>query len=97
MKPCPECGSTEIVSDLLVFADEALNGLNPPYVELIEPKPAKTPFIWSPKTAASGFRAAVCGECGYTRFYATNYAELSTARKQGYVSQQYALKDVLKV
>ncbi|MEW5940057.1 MAG: hypothetical protein AB1750_10370 [Chloroflexota bacterium] len=93
---CPECGSTEIVSELLVFSDEALLGQRPPYVELIEPEPAKRPFIWSPKTAASGFRAAVCGSCGYARFYATNHAELLQAHKQGYASQKYVMS-ILKV
>ena len=96
MKTCPECGSNEIVPNLIVFADEALSGLHPPYVQLIEPEPAKRPFVWSPKTAATGFRAAVCGECGYTRFYATNHAELLKAHKQGYASQQFVM-NILKV
>jgi len=91
MKACPECGSTEIVSDLIVFSDEAAIGLQPPYVLLKEPKPQKTPFIWSPKTAATGFRAAVCGSCGYTRFYARNYKEILEAHKKGYTSQQYGM------
>jgi predicted nucleic-acid-binding Zn-ribbon protein len=97
MTKCPECGSTEIVPELLVFADEALTGQHPPYVELVEPEPAKRPFIWVPKTVASGFRAEVCGECGYTRFRASNHPELLKAHKQGYASQKYALKDLLKV
>ncbi|MBV6394766.1 MAG: hypothetical protein HFACDABA_00334 [Anaerolineales bacterium] len=97
MKTCPECGSNEIISDLIVFADEALSGLHPPYVELVEHPPAKRPFIWVPKTAASGFRAEVCGECGHTQFRATNHAELLKALKQGYASQQFALKDILTV
>jgi hypothetical protein len=96
-KTCPECGSNEIIPDLLVFADEALTGLHPPYVKLVEPSPAKKPFIWIPKKAASGFRAEVCGECGHTRFRATNHAELAKAHKQGYVSEQFALKDVLSI
>lgn len=96
-KTCTECGSNEIIPDLLVFADEALTGQHPPYVRLIEPEPAKRPFIWMAKSVATGFRAAVCGDCGHTRFYATNHAELSKAHKQGYASQQYALKDILKV
>jgi len=97
MKKCPECGSTDIVADLLVFADEALTGQHPPYVELVEPAPVKRPFIWVPKTAASGFRAEVCGECGHTQFRATNHAELLKAHKQGYASQQYVMKDLLIV
>ena len=92
LKTCPECGSTEIVTDLLVFADEALGGGHPPYVSLIEPAPEKRPFIWSPKTVATGFRAAICGSCGYTRFYTRHYAEILEAHKKGYTSQPAAMK-----
>jgi predicted nucleic-acid-binding Zn-ribbon protein len=96
-KTCPECGSTDIVSELLVFADKMLSGDYPPSVKLIEPDPEKLPFIWSPKIAATGFRAAVCGACGYTRFYAANHAEILAAHQKGYTSQQYALKNILSV
>ena len=92
MKTCPECGSTDIIPDLLVFSDEALVGAHPPYVELIEPEPAKRPFIWSPKTVATGFRAAICGTCGYTRFYTKHAAEMLEAYKKGYTGQQVTTK-----
>jgi predicted nucleic-acid-binding Zn-ribbon protein len=95
MKQCPECGSTEIIPDLLVFADEAASGQHPPYVSLKEPKPAKVPFIWIPKTVSVGFRAAVCGACGYTHFYTKQHAALLDAYKKGYTSQQYALSTIL--
>ena len=95
MKPCPECGSNEIVSDLLVFADEALTGQHPPYVALVEPEPAKRPFIWSPKSVASGFRAAICGSCGFTRFYAREHRRVLDAHKQGYKSREFATPDLL--
>jgi predicted nucleic-acid-binding Zn-ribbon protein len=91
MKTCPECGSTEIISDLLVFADELVAGQLPLYVKMIEPGPEKKPFIWVPKGVASGFRAAVCGKCGFTHFYASNFAELVKAREQGYTSEQYGM------
>jgi len=97
MKTCPECGSDEIVPDLLVFADEALTGQHPPYVRLIEPEPAKRPFIWMPRSVETGFRAAVCGGCGYTRFYTKMHVDLLKAHKEGYTSQQYALKDFLSI
>ncbi len=97
MKTCPECGSTEIIPDLLVFADEARSGLHPPYVQLMEPRPEKTPFIWIPKSVATGFRAAICGSCGYTRFYTKEYAKILEAHKAGYTSQQFAMKDFLPV
>jgi predicted nucleic-acid-binding Zn-ribbon protein len=88
MKICPECGSADIIPDLFVFADEALSGQHAPYVELVEPEPAKKPFIWSPKTVATGFRAAVCGNCGYTHFYTTHHKELWEAHKKGYKTQE---------
>jgi len=89
---CPECGSADIVSDLLVFADESLSGGNPPYVKLIEPEPEKLPFIWSPKSVTTGFRATICGSCGYTRFYTKHFAEILEAHKKGYTSQKVILK-----
>lgn len=88
MTQCPECGSTEIISDLFVFADEAASGEHPPYVKLNEPEPAKRPFVWMPKSVAAGFRAAVCGECGHTQFYTKHFAQLLEAHKKGYTSEQ---------
>lgn len=95
MKQCPECGSNEIIPGLLVFADEATVGQNPPYVSLIEPEPAKRPFVWMPKSVSVGFRAAVCGGCGYTHFYTTQHNALLDAHKKGYKSQQYNLSILL--
>ena len=89
---CPECGSTDLIPDLLVFADEALSGGHPPYVQLMEPKPEKLPFIWSPKSVATGFRATICGSCGFTRFYTKHYAEMLEAHKKGYASQNVTMK-----
>lgn len=57
MKGCPECGSNEIVSESLVFSGDATTNERPPYVKLVEPAPAKVPFIWLPKSVAAGFRA----------------------------------------
>ncbi len=92
LKACPECGSTDIVPDLLIFADEALTGQHAPYVRLLEPEPVKRPLLWKPKSAATGFRAAICGACGYTRLYTKHHAEILEAHKKGYTSQQITLK-----
>src|SRR5258706_3324625 len=92
MKKCPECGSTEIVPDLIVFADESAIGQRPLYVSMIEPDPEKRPFIWSPKIVSTAFRAAICGACGHTQFYTKYHAEMLEAHKKGYTSQQYGLK-----
>ena len=90
-------GSFEGIPDLLVFADKAFGGQYPPYVQIKEPKPAKTPFIWIPKSVESGFRAAICGSCGHTRFYTKYHAELLEAHKKGSSSTQPVLKDILPV
>lgn len=86
---CPECGSSEIIPNLIVFTDESTSGQKPAYVKLLEPEPAKRPFVWMPREVTSGFRAAVCGSCGHTRFYAANRAELLEAHKKGYTGQSY--------
>jgi predicted nucleic-acid-binding Zn-ribbon protein len=90
MQNCPECGSGEIVDGLLVFADQALYGNHPVHVGMIEPDPEHRPFIWSPKEVVAGFRVAVCGACGYSRFYTTHHAELLEAQRSGYHTQEYA-------
>ena len=97
MSNCPECGSADIVSELLVFSDEALAGLHPPYVRLVEPRPEKVPFIWVPKSVSTGFRASICGNCGLTRFYTKQHAEILDAQRKGYRSQPFATSDILPV
>jgi len=91
MTQCPQCGSTEIVPDLIVFADEAAVGQRPVHVSLKEPEPAKRPFVWIPKEVSTGFRAAICGGCGYTQFYTKYHTEILDAYKKGYTSQTYSL------
>jgi predicted nucleic-acid-binding Zn-ribbon protein len=94
MKKCPECGSTEIVSDLIVFAGDAPLGRDPIHVSLNEPEPAKRPFVWVPKSVTAGFRAAVCGACGHTQFYTKHHAEILDAHKKGYTGQKYDMTSV---
>ena len=88
MNKCPECGSAEIINDLVVFAGAAPSGQQLVYVSLEEPSPEKKPFIWSPKTVNSGFRASICGDCGYTRFYTRQFKEILDAHKKGFTSQK---------
>ena len=90
LKQCPECGSTEIILDLLVYTDEALSGERPPYVSLLEPEPSKRPFVWMPKSVSTGFRAAICGACGHTLFYTQHQTEILEAHKKGCKSQTYS-------
>ena len=97
MTTCPECGSNEIISELLVFSGDAAVNDSPPYVKLVEPTPAKVPFIWMPKSVTTGFRAAICGACGYTRFYTKHHRELWEAHQKGYTSPDFPLKNVLPI
>jgi predicted nucleic-acid-binding Zn-ribbon protein len=97
MKTCPECGSNEIIPDLVVYASETIDAQNPIYVFVTEPRPEKVRFGWIPKQVGTGFRASVCGACGYTRFYTKHYKELLDAYKQGYQGEPPALKGLLPV
>jgi len=91
MTKCPHCSSNEIVSDLIVYTDAAGVGQDPPFVKLVEPEPAKRPFVWMPKDVKAGFRAAVCGACGHTEFYTRQHAEILEAHKKGYASEKYSM------
>ena len=79
---CPKCGKDEIMSEIPVVGG---NGY-PPKVKIVEPEPEKHPFIWVPGQVDSQFRANICGACGYTEFYATNYKELNEGWKKGFKS-----------
>jgi predicted nucleic-acid-binding Zn-ribbon protein len=97
MQKCPECGSTEIVSDLMVFTDDKNVGLRVLNVAMVEPEPPKRPFVWMPQIITAGFRAAICGACGYTQFYTQKHAELLEARKKGYTSHRYLTQIIDKL
>ena len=91
MTKCPQCGSTDIVPDWIVFADEAAVGQSPVHVSLKEPRPEKAPFMWMPKEVSTGFRAAICGAYGHPQFYTKYQAEILDAHRKGYTSQPYTL------
>jgi predicted nucleic-acid-binding Zn-ribbon protein len=86
MKKCPECGSTEIINDLTVFAGEAPSGQKVIYISLKQSASENASFVSSPKEVNSGFNADVCGNCGYSQFYATKKEELLEAYKKGFKS-----------
>lgn len=86
---CPECGSNEIIPDLVVFCDEENTGIKLLNVRLVESEPANRPFIWMPKSVKIAFRASICGSCGYTRIYTKYHADLLEAHKKGWKSQAY--------
>jgi predicted nucleic-acid-binding Zn-ribbon protein len=77
-KMCPKCGSSEIIEDAEV-RDYDSGSYRPlgVHVKLVKPTGG---FV--KKTHESGeLHAWVCGECGYTELYTTNYKELLKARK----------------
>ena len=80
MTKCPECGSTEIVPDLIIFA--AVSGATGALaVSLVDPAQKGEP-------AHAGFRVAVCGACGHTEIYTRFYQRILDAHKKGYVTHQ---------
>ena len=82
MTKCPECGSTEIIPDLSVFTKQAgvsTNEVN--YVVLEDPTHRGKPVN-------VGFRASVCGKCGYVEFFTRYAADLLDAHKKGYLSRR---------
>ena len=79
MTKCPECGSTEIVPDLIPLAEvSALRG--PIFLTLVDP--AK-----KGKRVDVGLRLAVCGACGHAELHTRYYQEVLDAHKNGYVTQ----------
>jgi predicted nucleic-acid-binding Zn-ribbon protein len=87
MTKCPECGSSDIIPDLLVNTDAANPFHKPAYVKLLEPPPADRPAGWIPLEVKTNFHAAICGTCGFTRLYTQHHAEILAAHKKGYISQ----------
>ncbi len=79
---CPKCGAAAVIDNLQTHGGEG----HPPYVTIIEPEPEKHSFVWLPKLEQSHFRAYVCGNCGYTEFYAEEFEALNEGRKKGYKS-----------
>jgi predicted nucleic-acid-binding Zn-ribbon protein len=76
--PCPKCGSSEIMQGAEVRDYDASSyrrlGV---YVALQTPEGG-----FFKKTTESGeLLASVCGECGYTELYATNYQAMLRATR----------------
>jgi hypothetical protein len=79
MTKCPQCGSTEIVPDLIVFTVvEASRGTL--FVSLMDP--AK-----KGERVEVGFRAAICGARGHNEMYTRYPQDVLDAHKKGYVTQ----------
>jgi predicted nucleic-acid-binding Zn-ribbon protein len=75
---CAKCGSTEIIHDAEVRDYDASSYRRlSAYVSLRNPQGG-----FFKKTTESGeLLARICGECGYTEFYVTNYQALLRAAR----------------
>jgi predicted nucleic-acid-binding Zn-ribbon protein len=75
---CPKCGSNDVIHDAEV-RDYDASSYRRLSVHVALRKPEGGLFK---KTTESGeLQAAVCGGCGYTELYATNYQAMSKASK----------------
>lgn len=84
MTQCPKCGSNEIVPDLKLLTNDTVSSGMPLFAKLVEPEPAKKPFMWMADEVKINFHAAVCGACGHTQIYTKQYEEVLEAHKKGY-------------
>jgi predicted nucleic-acid-binding Zn-ribbon protein len=75
---CPKCSSNQIIHDAEVRDYDASSYRRlSVHVALRNPEGG-----FFKKTSESGeLRAAICGECGYTELYATNYQAMLKAGK----------------
>jgi predicted nucleic-acid-binding Zn-ribbon protein len=78
MANCPKCGSAEIVSDLSLFAS-AEGDVKPVFVTLVDPSQKG-------EDVTVGFRADICGSCGYSELHTRFAKDVLNAHKKGYVT-----------
>jgi predicted nucleic-acid-binding Zn-ribbon protein len=75
---CPKCGSSEIIVDAEVRDYDANY-----YRNLSAHVPLRTPAggFFKKTSESSELRAWICGGCGYTELYATNFRDLLRANQ----------------
>lgn len=73
---CPKCGFSNIIKDLLVFNEDYKN-----LIIEVEKSTDNKKWIQIVRDEESTFHAYVCGNCGYSEFYADNYSGLLSAVK----------------
>ncbi len=77
MTKCPDCGSTEILSDLVVFGGYQDNNIR---LIMVDPKKKGESVVY-------GIRAALCCGCGHVDLYTKYYKEFVEAKNKGYVTR----------
>ncbi len=80
MTQCPQCGSKDIIPDLIVLARVA-GDAGQIGVTMEHPKGKDEP-------ASVGVRVAVCGACGHAELYTRFPKDLLDAYKKGYVTHK---------
>jgi predicted nucleic-acid-binding Zn-ribbon protein len=78
MTKCPKCDSTEVIPELSLFGS-AGGKTGSVFVSLLDPSGRG-------ENVSAGFRADICGNCGYTEFYSKKAPLLLEAHKKDYIS-----------
>ncbi len=78
MTKCPQCGSMEIIPDLILLSS-AGGMVGSARVVMVDPSGKGDDVV-------VGFRADVCGSCGYTEVRTKFAQDLLNAHKKGYVT-----------
>ena len=84
---CPKCDVEKVIPNMLVQAGVSLAGKSPETGRLqvrLEQPPDPKKWIQTARSEEWTFHAWVCGECGYTEFYADDPAGLYDAYKDGW-------------
>ncbi len=77
MTKCPKCGSIEVIPDLILLT-AAGGDVGNARVVMVDPSKKG-------ENVRVGFRADICGNCGYTEIYTKYASDLLEAHKKGYV------------
>lgn len=80
MTKCPECGSKDIVPDLILFGDYETRKW-PSLLILVHPTKKAEPAMY-------GLRVAVCGACGHAEMYTKYGPDLLQTHRDGFITQQ---------
>ncbi len=80
MTQCPKCGSTEVIPDLILFS-AAAGDLGTTRVVMTDPS-------GKGESVRVGFRADICGNCGYAEIYTKYASDLLDAHKKGYLTRK---------
>lgn len=76
---CPKCGSHVLIKDEPII-DRGQYSLPVGYLSFIFQGRKTSPFTHN--VARGEIRAWICGECGYTELYTTNFKELLAAERE---------------